>query len=286
MAEDSYKTLYAQFPDLRIVPTASLVPHELHDARRAEPLTRRLRQDGTLMNPPIVTPLDTDGERFLILDGINRVVAIENLGIPHIIVQVVPYERPHVEIDTWRHVVSGVESAQLRSHFESLPGLDARLGDIFHARSALARRAIVAYCILPGERALTLGGSGLDLRQRNQFLHDIVSSYIKTGRLNRASIDNPEQLLALYPDLAAVIIFPRYEPVEVLELARNGLHIPSGVTRHLISGRALRLHYPLDRLNAPVPLEVKHREFQAWLQGKLEKKQVRYYAEPTYMFDE
>jgi hypothetical protein len=182
--------------------------------------------------------------------------------------------------------VSGVESAQLRSHFESLPGLDARLGDIFHARSALARRAIVAYCILPGERALTLGGSGLDLRQRNQFLHDIVSSYIKTGRLNRASIDNPEQLLALYPDLAAVIIFPRYEPVEVLELARNGLHIPSGVTRHLISGRALRLHYPLDRLNAPVPLEVKHREFQAWLQGKLEKKQVRYYAEPTYMFDE
>lgn len=273
-------------PDLRIVPIGWLLPHELHDEQRAGPLVRRMREEGVLRNPPIVTPLGLEDNRFVILDGANRVVALDVLGIGHVLVQVVPYESPRVELHTWHHGLSNVSAEELYRRFEQLNGIEIAESDVFHARAALARRAILAYCLLAGGRVYTLAGGGLDLHQRTRLLRAIVESYIGMGQLSRLSTDHLDHLMDLYPNLTVAIIFPRYEPVEILDLARSGLRVPPGLTRHVIQGRALRVNYPLGRLAALTDLEAKNRELAAWLQEQFQQRRVRYYAESTYLFDE
>jgi hypothetical protein len=63
--------------------------------------------------------------------------------------------------------------------------------------------------------------------------------------------------------------------------------LPPGISRHIIHGRALRVNYPLDVLSdANKNLVSKNDDLNAWIQHKLANRQVRYYAEATYQFDE
>ena len=90
-----------RLPDLRIVPVESLIPHERHDPQRLEPLVRRFREQAVLRNPPVVARLPNSGpgkERWIVLDGANRSTAALEAGLPHMVVQVVPYEDPMVHL--------------------------------------------------------------------------------------------------------------------------------------------------------------------------------------------
>jgi hypothetical protein len=82
------------------------------------------------------------------------------------------------------------------------------------------------------------------------------------------------------------MVFPSYEPVEILELAGGGERIPPGLTRHIIHGRAMRVNYPLEVLRSDGSLREKNAALAAWMQEKLADKQVRFYAESTFLFDE
>src|SRR3990172_6129123 len=95
-----------RLPDLRFVPVESLVPHEQHDPHRSGPLVQRLRDHGVLRNPPVVTPLPPDDDRFVVLDGANRATATRAAGLPHVVVQVVRYEDPGIHLTTWHHALS------------------------------------------------------------------------------------------------------------------------------------------------------------------------------------
>lgn len=283
MVEES--TNPTESPDLRIVPTKSLIPHELEDPQRAQPLIARLPTDGTLKNPPLVTPLGSNSQ-YVILDGTNRVMALDALGYEHSLVQVVPYEEPSVELHTWNHVVVGVDIAELKDRLGSLTGLEVRVSDTFHARAALARRSILAYVVFPDSSVVALGGGGLDLIERTRLLQAVVDTYLDDSHLHRTNLYQLEPLQALYPDLAAAIIFPKYEHVEILDLAEAGLPVPTGITRHVIHGRALRLNYPLAKLAANASLEQKNQDLMDWVREQYSRKTVRYYAESTYLFDE
>src|SRR5262249_2656108 len=97
-----------RLPELRFVPTEAVFPHEYHDAQRSQPLVQRLRETGVLKNPPIVTQVG-DGmrvePRYVVLDGANRSTAARAAGWPHLLVQVVRYESPAVELNTWYHAL-------------------------------------------------------------------------------------------------------------------------------------------------------------------------------------
>lgn len=280
------KSKEAQAPDLRIVPTKSIIPHELEDVSRAEPLIRRLPQDGVLRNPPIVTEMNNAAGKYVILDGTNRVMALDALNYEHALVQVVQYEEPFVELHTWNHVVVGMDSKAIEQQYLALPGLEVRVEDTFHARASLARRAILAYVLLPDGKVLSLAGGGLDAIERTRLLQKIVDVYLNSGHLHRTNLDRLDKITPIYPNLSAAIIFPHYEPVEILELAESGLPVPTGITRHVIHGRVLRMNYPLSLLAADKSLEKKNSDLADWVREQFARKSVRYYAESTYVFDE
>lgn len=73
----------------------------------------------------------------------------------------------------------------------------------------------------------------------------------------------------------------------MIELATSGARLPAGITRHLIRWRALRLNIPIDRLaDGEHNEEDKNRWLADWLRERLTTRQVRWYEEPTVLFDE
>src|SRR5262249_28579808 len=87
--------------------------------------------------------------------------------------------------------------------------------------------------------------------------------------------------------VTALFVFPHFEPAEVMELATGGELMPAGITRHVIRWRALRLNLPLDQMaDARQGLEQKNALLLEWLHQKIWLRQVRFYEEPTVLFDE
>jgi hypothetical protein len=273
-------------PDLRIVPIDSLIEHEFNDVQRTSPLAVRLEAEGLLKNPPIVAPLDEDDGRFVVLDGANRTTALQSLGYPHALVQVVRYENPPVTLSTWHHLICGIGIGDFLGSMRDLEGLEIRAIDLLHARAGLARRDLLGYIICADGRVYAARTEARTLHAQNALLNAMVDTYKTRGILHRAATDNIFEAQALYPDLTGLVIFPNYEAAEVMALARDGELLPTGLTRHLIQGRVLRTNYPLSELRSGDALEAKNQRLRDWLKRKLSSKEIRFYGESTYAFDE
>ncbi|TMQ70084.1 MAG: hypothetical protein E6K81_13415 [Candidatus Eisenbacteria bacterium] len=275
-----------RMPDLRFVAVDALIPHEHHDELRSGPLVQRLREQGVLRNPPIVAALAHDDPRFVILDGANRVTAAQSAGLPHLLVQVVRYEDPGVRLSTWHHALIDVTVPALERLLATVPGLSAAACDLRHALAMLARREAIAFVSHGSGRALTLRG-GDDLKGRNLVLNGVVACYRDQVRFHRVGNDSLVDAQADHPEVTALVVFPHFEPAEVLELATSGSRLPAGITRHLVAWRALRVNVPLDTLADPErTLAEKNRWLDEWLREKVHQRQVRFYQESTVLFDE
>jgi hypothetical protein len=273
-------------PDLRFVAVEALVPHEQHDPLRSAPLVERLRAEGVLRNPPIVTPLPPDEDRFVVLDGANRATAAAAAGLPHLVVQVVRYEDAGLRLTTWHHALTQVAADEFERSLREVAGLTTAATGLRHARAVLARREALAFVSFQDGRALTLHGDG-ELHQRNAVLNAVVDRYRGRVRLHRVASDSFADARAEHPEVTALVVFPHFEPAEILELATSGARLPAGITRHVIPWRALRLNVPLERLaDRAQTAEEKDRWLAEWLREKMLKREVRFYQESTVLFDE
>jgi len=277
-----------RLPELRFVPTGSLISHERHDSQRLGPLLEQLEERGVLQNPPIVTPLPPDGghERYMVLDGANRSTAVASAGYPHVVVQIVKYEEPWVTLGTWDHALSEAPIDHLTAACARLPGLQSGSAPILHAQAQLARREALAFVTTDDRGALVFRG-GRNLEERNQLLNGIVDVYREGRRFYRMSTESFEVARERHSDVTALVVFPHFAPAEVLELANGGAKLPAGITRHLIRWRALRVNVPLARLaDRDQSREAKNAWLDAWLKDRFHRRQVRFYEEPTVLFDE
>lgn len=272
-------------PDLRIVPVADLLLHERHDAQRCDPLVERLAAEQLLHNPPIVAAIGDGDERFVVLDGANRVTAFERLGLPHIAVQVVDYGGGEVALGCWHHLVVGLPTREFAAALARLDGLVVEPADLAHARAQLARREALASIAYPGGGLCTVRSEG-SLHERVARLNDMVDLYRGVAQVFRVDGDRLDELAPQHADVAALVVFTRHEPAEIVELARVGAALPAGITRHVIPRRALRIELPLDALRDGGSLTDKNAWLEAWLGRKLALRQVRHYQESTIVFDE
>jgi hypothetical protein len=268
--------LNAPTPDLRIVLTESVLPHESHDSQRSDPLVERLRHDESVINPPIVAPMGAS--QYVILDGANRCYAFAQLSYPHILVQVTDYNSGYLELDTWNHVVCDWSIDELLSQIEQLPDSEIGAGQDVRA---------IAHVITPDEQIYAIQAPVDNAHERNAALRHVVGVYQHNARLNRTALKQPEDVWPLFPDAAALVVFPHYKPADIIAAARYRAYLPPGISRHIVHGRALRINYPLDALrDQSVGLREKNEALQRWMQGKLANRQIRYYAEAVYQFDE
>ena len=81
-----------------------------------------------------------------------------------------------------------------------------------------------------------------------------------------------------------VVLEPPHRKEDILEKTLKGKILPPKSTRHLISGRPLRVDLPLSVLNGPDDLEAKNRLLQEHLKWCYENNRVRFYPESVYVF--
>ncbi len=275
-----------QLPHLEILPTDAIQVHEHHDDQRTPPLIERLRASGVLRNPPIVTPFEDGSGRYMVLDGANRTTALRRMGFPHVLAQVVSPDDPGLDLKTWNHVLWEWEPAALRAALQALPGVAATETDFEAGYARLNAPHTLVLLALPDGQHVLLTAAVDDLRSRIRHLNAIVDAYKDRARLDRTNQTDVRALRPVYRHLTGLVIFPHFEVRQVMAMARAGTLFPAGITRFTISPRALRLNYPLAELAADRPLEEKNAALQRWIQERIARKGVRYYAEATFLFDE
>jgi hypothetical protein len=267
---------------LRIVHSKELIGHEEVDPSRVERLVRRLQSDGVLKNPPVVARA---GLQHVVLDGVTRVAALRKLGIRDVLVQIVDYDGPGIDLHSWCHVVVGMQGRELMSAVKSHGGLKAQYTDLLMARVALSRRRILCYLMLRDRGVVSVAG-GASPEERVALVNEVVGLYVRRAQVYRVMGDDLDALLEEYPDLSAAVVFPCYTCGEIMRTALNGAKLPMGITRHAISGRALGLNVDLVMLDSDIPLEQKNLWLSNLIKSRIKNKRVRFYPESVFRFDE
>lgn len=273
-------------PQLEILPVDQMILHEYHDDQRTHPIIRGIEESGVLRNPPIVVPLEDGSGRFMVLDGANRTTALQKMGIPHTVAQVVKVDDPGLELNPWNHVVWGTHVDTMLDWARSVSDLNLLPSEKGHLFRDLLDIHSLAMLHLADGRIYTAYTESIELKSRVRVLNALVRSYADHTSMDRTANFTLEPLHELYPNLSGLVLLPPFRIEDVLCLAGEGQLMPAGSTRFTISGRALHVNFPLGILSSDKPLEYKKIQLKEWLQDSMAHKHVRYYAEPTFMFDE
>jgi hypothetical protein len=247
-------------------------------------LIEKLRAQGIIRNPPIVMPLNDGTDRFMVLDGANRVTSLRELEFPHIVAQVVEANNPNVNLQTWNHVVWGMSAKSLSASLRKVKGIELIKVDTH--KSLDAPKYVPMQVRLPNNSFFIMKEIPSDLATHIQTMHRVVNTYKTRASLDRTSQTLIDTFKKVYVDLTALVIFPHFKIKTVLKLAGQGILLPTGITRFTVSPRALHLNYPLHELSSGKPIEYKQEYLKLWIEERVKKKGIRLYSEATFLFDE
>lgn len=264
---------------LRVVALDRVICHENVDPKRVSRLAERIEAEGILRSPPVVIEID---DKYMVLDGASRTMAFKSLGFEHIIVQVTSLEAG-LELHAWNHIIRDVEVGELLELLAESPQVTLAAEDAEKAAEVMFAYGGLCYLqTVDGRAYVVYAASGVN---RFDALNELANAYISISQVDRTLSDDVITLQHEYQKMAALVVFPEYSVVQVLQ-ATQGRFFPAGITRFLIPGRVLRLNADLDVLKSSRSLMEKNH----WLHELLLKKQaqgtIRYYCEPVYLLDE
>jgi len=272
-------------PDLRMLPVKSLLPHEDYDPRRARRLGQRILEEGILKNPPIVAPIPNSDE-YVVLDGANRTEAFAAISAKHIVAQVVDYANPNLILDTWNHVVANFPIDEFENKIQAIDSFSLQKCSLKDARRSLFTGESLAYLISDEGVRKVLYNDGKDKDDKIHLLVELVSVYKGHADIYRASNDIWEIQKPYYENVAALIVFPKLVPHEIIQAALGKYKVPSGITRHIIPARAVNINIPVGILMTDWTIERKNEWLKEWVLGRMAANAIRFYAEPTFTYNE
>ncbi|MDR7455422.1 MAG: hypothetical protein QN174_11325 [Armatimonadota bacterium] len=268
-----------RLPDLRIVATTSLLLHEDTDPLRVERLARSLEVDGILRNPPVVAPLP-DG-RHVVLDGANRVSALRQGGYPHQLVQVVDYDAPEVRLEVWAHLLQ--DATGLRAALAGGGGpWAAATPEALQVGLAEGRFACAVLTAQEGRGLEAPDG----LAGRVAALAEVVAGYRGRTAIYRVAPGSLETFAREYGHADALVLFPPFTKDDIRAIAQLPVRLPSGISRHLVPYRALRVDLDLAILRTDEPTAAKQAKLDEHVRARLLAHRVRHYPESTVLYDE
>jgi hypothetical protein len=84
-----------------------------------------------------------------------------------------------------------------------------------------------------------------------------------------------------------IVAFPTFAKADIVRCALSpDDRLPTGISRHTIPLRALRVNLPLSLLRSSKPLTEKNRLLHNFIAEKARSNRIRLYNEPTYIYDD
>jgi hypothetical protein len=282
-----------ELPDLRVISLGGLIFHEDPDEERLLNLVNRLGSEGILKNPPIVATADK-GDRFIILDGANRVTALSKLKYEHIPVQVVQPHDPLLEIRCWHHAIEKFDKDYFLKNISKMAAIKlkeiaveeaVRNGDDTEINPRHAQDGYLCQLTFADGQTYAAYNGG-ELLEQLTHLKKITDLYLHTSLYDRVSYTNPEHLRSNYPEFRTLVTFRRFGIHEVEQIVLAGQKLPAGITRVLLPKRALGINIRLEFLKSELTLEEKNHWLAEMIHKMVLSKSIRFYQEPTFRFDE
>jgi len=276
--------MYDNLPHLQIVPTAQILLHEEFDTKRVEPLAAEMRRCSVITNPPIATPIP-NRRAFALLDGANRVMAAHQLGLPHMLVQVVDYKDPHIVLSKWDHVVTHFSDEEFFTRLLQIGGIEIHRATLASARRGLEQREIFSFFHHRdwGTAALRRArGAPSDVR----LLCAITGIYKDRASILRVQLRarTPRELSL---DDAFLLAFPTFTKRDIVRCSVSVTEkLPTGISRHIIPNRALKVNFPIEILRSRRSIAEKTLALQALVADRARRKAIRHYTEATFLYDE
>jgi len=265
-----------ELPELHIVALDDMALHEDPDIERVTRLLNDFSADGVLRNPPVVGR--ANGSRRIVLDGANRVTALRKMGCRHVLVQEIDLADPGLTLDSWHHAIEHLSPEDLLAHARAIPGVSLQDGRADTART-LAR-----YTFADGSGAALSGSQAL--LERVEQLRQLTAAHHRVTFFDRVSYTDREHLQRHYRNFTALMSFPQFTREDLVDITRRDQRLPSGVTRVLLPKRALRFNLQLQILLADLSVEEKDTWLQQNIRERVAAKAIRFYREPTFVFDE
>jgi len=272
-----------ELPDLKIIPIAEIIFHEDPDEERSAKLIDEIRKENRLKNPPVVAS-HSGNKKYILLDGANRVTALKNLDIPDVLVQHIDLFDPGLIFLQWHHAVEKFTRDSFLEKINNLPdmAISKHPGNDLTANDNGDLLCQIQFA----DSSIYAVHAHTDLFKRVTDLRNITNIYKGFQYMDRVSYTNLEHLKNNYSRFCALIVFRKLEKPELVEVTNHGVRIPSGITRIIMPKRALRINVPLDILRFDVSTEQKNYWLQKRINEQIRDKSIRFYHEPTFLFDE
>lgn len=272
-----------ELPNLRIVPISEILFHEDPDEERSSKLIEYLRKENRLKNPPVVAT-HSGSNRYILLDGANRLTALRHLNIPDVLVQHIDLFDPGLIFLHWHHAVEKFSKDDFLEKINNLP--DIKITKSPEINLINNDNGDLLCQIQFADRSICEVHAHTDLFQRVKDLRNITNIYKGFQYMDRVSYTNLEHLKNNYSQFCALIVFRKLVKEELVEVTNHGMRVPSGITRIILPKRALRINVPLDILRFDVSTEQKNYWLQNRVNEQIRDKSIRFYHEPTFLFDE
>lgn len=277
MPQNNDQLKIGELPRLSILPIDDVLFHEEPDEERAALLTAKLKREGVLRNPPIVADVNGTRRRIL-LDGANRLTALRSLGFRYVLVQEIDLFDPGLVISLWHHAVERLDKSYFAEQLAAIDGLAVRTVEEEQGKT-------IARLLFPDRSAFYLSAGG-DVFRIVHLLTQVTRLYHGSAYMDRVSYTNLEHLQRNYAEFRALISFRTFRKEEIVQLTTNNVKVPSGITRVLVPKRALFFNLPLEVLRSGGSAEELNQWLQQHLAEKIRNKSIRFYQEPTFIFDE
>jgi len=280
---DNNRLKIGELPVLKIIPIDSIIFHEEPDTERSSTLELFLQKEGKLKNPPVVAK-HKDGNHSILLDGANRITALRKLNIKDVLVQEIDIFDPDLLLLHWHHAVEKFSKQEFLTKLGAIENLIIKKSEA-SAIPSIDNEHIICQIQFSDETVYDIEVHS-DLIKQVDLLNEVTYNYKGFSYMDRVSYTNLDHLKKHYAEFCALICFKKITKEELIEIVRNHKKLPSGITRIILPKRALRLNVPLDILRFDAPIEEKNHWLQQRINLQVKDKSIRFYYEPTFLFDE
>ena len=281
--------------ELRFVHLEDLVYHETCDFKRTQRLAEEIKRDGHLKNPVLVGYISTEeegkadqgkDERWLVLDGVNRVSALKLLNIPDVLVQSVNYEDERIILSSWNHLIFGAKKEEIIEKIKDL-NLEVSPCPLNWRKEALKHQKTISYFLFRDMSGIVVNNGSFKPEDRVRNLCQLLATY--NGRSEICYLDSENHLLSVFDHFknsSAINLIPRFERKEILDLVQKDVLLPFGLTRFIVPNRVLGLEVSCSVLCASTPLSEKNSFLKELLAYRIKTKKAKFYQESVTLFNE
>ncbi|MDI6883733.1 MAG: ParB N-terminal domain-containing protein [Hadesarchaea archaeon] len=227
-----------------------------------EELVREIRANGMARDPVIV-----DSNTRVVLDGMHRVAALQELGCRYLPVCLVDYRSPKVRVGCWYRVIR--EGTGKFLDIFKLLGLGAQPSPLEGALQSLEERKATA-ALLTASACLLLKAPKTEIGESYAWVKRLERTFREEGFSVGYEREPDAEQQVRSGEASAALLVPRVRKEEVLEAARSGNVFAHKTTRHVLPARPMNVGVPLEWLAGGRSLD----EVNRWLVESLSKRKL------------